>query len=104
MNLQYLGDALDHWKGAILDFLQTRNQVSNLGVDAMATDCDDWNTDDHDLFASLLHVETSQILRHSQSLVANRSGYFNEITHQGDLFLDPDTVSQLAACGFDGST
>lgn len=91
MNLQYLGDALDHWKGAILGYLQTRGQLSELAVDAMATDADEWHTADHQLFASLLHIQSTQILSHSKSLVRDRVGYFAEITHQGDLFLDPDT-------------
>ena len=43
------------------------------------------------LFAKLLRVQESQIIRHTQSLAAERSGYFREVTHRGDLFLDPDT-------------
>ena len=28
MNLEYLGDALDHWKGALFEYLQTRGSSS----------------------------------------------------------------------------
>jgi hypothetical protein len=54
----------------------------------MAADADEWQDGDLVLFASLLHVEASQ-LRNHHNLVTARAAYFGEITH--DLFLDPDT-------------
>lgn len=91
MNLQYLGDALDHWKGAILAYLQAKSQLVNLSVDAMAADADEWQDGDRVLFASLLHVQASQLVNHCHNLVTARAAYFGEIAHAGDLFLDPDT-------------
>jgi hypothetical protein len=90
MNLKYLGDALDHWKGSIFESLQKANVVSDFAVDPMATDANDWQPTDFSIYAKLLRVTTAQVIRHKQTL-ENRSAYFAEIQHQGDLFLDPDT-------------
>jgi hypothetical protein len=90
MNLAYLGDALDHWKGALFQFLTADGLLRDFAVDSMATDGPEWTTDDLALFARLLHVTESQIVRHKAPLAA-RNKYFAEITHGGDLFLDPDT-------------
>ena len=90
MNLAYLGDALDHWKGSLFQFLEAERLVRNFAVDPMATDGAQWTVDDFELFARLLRVTDPQILRHRFSLSA-RDKYFAEITHSGDLFLDPDT-------------
>ena len=56
----------------------------------MATDGPRWTPDDFGLFARLLRVTDPQILRHKFPLTA-RARYFMEITHTGDLFLDPET-------------
>ena len=90
MNLAYLGDVLDHWKGSLFEFLKAERLLRDLAVDPMANDGDKWTADDFALFARLLHVTKSQILRH-ESPLATRVRYFAEITHKGDLFLDPDT-------------
>jgi hypothetical protein len=91
MNLRYLGDALDHWKGSLFEYLQTANLLRELGVDAMAGDAEQWQPADWGLFATLLRVKDAQVVRHSRLLAVDRAGYFKEITHRGDLFLDPDT-------------
>ena len=91
MKLQYLGDALDHWKGAIIDHLQADGQLDNFAIDPMISDAAPWNAADLGLFASLLHVKTHQILPHVAKLPAQRTAYFEEVIHPGDLFLDPDT-------------
>lgn len=91
MNLQYLGDALDHWKGSIFERLQRADLLCNFAVDAMMTDYEVWQSSDRELYASLLRVEQSQIIEHKRLFTVNRSEYFREIQHQGDLFLDPDT-------------
>ena len=91
MNLRYLGDALDHWKGSLFERLQRASLLRSFAVDAMATDAEDWQPSDFALFANLLRVEERQILRHKDQLEIDRGGYFSEITHGGDLFLDPDT-------------
>jgi len=90
VNLEYLGDALDHWKGSLFDYLQARANLRDFAVDPMATDREHWSEADFSLFARLLHIERSQIIPHEASL-RNRSQYFGEIKHRGDIFLDPDT-------------
>jgi hypothetical protein len=90
MNLKYVGDALDHWKGSLFDHLQKQGLLLDFAVDPMATDLDQWIDGDFVLFARLLRINRQQIIDHQASLIS-RSEYFAEITHRGDLFLDPDT-------------
>ena len=90
MNLQYLGDALDHWKGSLFEYLQAQCVLRDFAVDPMATDRYEWNEADFSLFARLLRIKRSQIIPHEVSLLS-RPQYFAEITHGGDIFLDPDT-------------
>lgn len=90
LNLRYLGDALDHWKGSLFEFLIGERLLQDFVVDPMATDGECWTATDISLFARLLRVRQAQILRHKAALAA-RSAYFAEIQHAGDLFLDPDT-------------
>src|SRR5262249_44692157 len=86
MNLRYLGDALDHWKGSLFERLQRETLLRSFAVDAMATDAEDWQPVDFALFANLLHIEERQILRHKHLLEIDRGGCFSEIAHEGDLF------------------
>lgn len=90
MNLAYLGDALDHWKGSIFESLQNGNVFSDFAVDPMITDVRGWEPADYLLYARLLRIKAEQIIKHEQPLQA-RIAYLGEINHQGDLFLDPDT-------------
>jgi hypothetical protein len=90
MNLKFLGDVLDHWKGSIFESLQRGGVLRHFAVDPMASDLAQWTDEDFALYARLLHIDPKQILAHSQSLV-DRKAYFREIRHTGDLFLDPDT-------------
>ena len=90
MNLSYLGDALDHWKGSLFEFLQTRHLLHDFAVDPMASDLRSWRDADYEIFADLLRVPRGRIICHSFNL-NSRDRYFAEIRHQGDLFLDPDT-------------
>lgn len=101
MNLRYLGDALDHWKGSLFERLQRATLLRSFAVDAMATDAEDWQPADFALFANLLHIEERQILRHKHLLEIDRGGYFSEIAHEGDLFLDPDTGIATGKVGVD---
>ena len=98
MNLMYLGDALDHWKGSLFEFLQAEQLLRDFAVDPMATDGHFWEDTDFALFARLLRINANQILRHEFPLV-QRAPYFNEIDHAGDLFLDPDTGIQTGGNG-----
>jgi hypothetical protein len=90
MKLEYLGDALDHWKGSLFEYLKAEGTLNELAVDPMATDRDSWKEGDLQIYARLLHVERHLIIPHRARL-ADREQYFAEITHNGDLFLDPDT-------------
>ncbi len=98
MNLTFLGDALDHWKGALFESLHRGGVFRNFAVDAMATDIFRWEAGDFDLFAKLLRIDRTQILEHQHSL-SQRKAYFGEIQHTGDLFLDPDTGIATGKCG-----
>jgi hypothetical protein len=91
MNLRYLGDALDHWKGSLLERLQSARLLNRLSVDAMASDAPDWTDSDWKLFATLLRIAPTQIIRHRAALSISRSDYFREVSHPTDIFLDPDT-------------
>lgn len=90
MNLKFLGDALDHWKGAMFASLRGANALRNFAVDPMANDIGRWRDEDFSLFAGLLQIAPSQVIRHRARL-EHRAAYFGEISHIGDLFLDPDT-------------
>ncbi len=90
MNLRYLGDALDHWKGSLFESLQNGGVLRDFAVDPMASDLPEWTPEDFLLFSTLLRVNRAQVISHTYTL-SNRSKYFAEIRHPGDLFLDPDT-------------
>jgi hypothetical protein len=90
VNLKYLGDALDHWKGSLFEYLSNVGVLRDFAVDPMASDLLRWTKADYSLFARLLRINEDQLVRHQVTL-RNRSGYFNEIPQKGDLFLDPDT-------------
>ena len=89
MNSSYLGDALDHWKGALFSYLLEEKALNDLAADPMLTDPDAWMLDDYRLYARLLNLPGDKVLVHSRSL-RDRGAYFGEIMHAGDIFLDPD--------------
>lgn len=89
MNLKFLGDALDHWKGSLLESIQTAHKLHNLAVDPMASDLPAWKPEDFEVFAHLLRIDPGQIIKHEFTL-KDRREYFGEIAHEGDIFLDPD--------------
>jgi hypothetical protein len=91
MNLNHLGDALDHWKGSLLEQLTKAGALNDLRADPMLSDPDDWKPPDWPIFATMLRLEPRYILRHKHHLRDDRQDYFREITHSADLFLDPDT-------------
>jgi len=92
MNLRFLGDVLDHWKGSIISRLSDAQLLHNLMVDQMATDFSQWREIDHTIYAKLLMIERESIVPHGQELSGNRKAYVQEILkYNGDLFLDPDT-------------
>jgi hypothetical protein len=95
MNLKFVGDALDYWKGAIFADLNSEKLIENFRVDRMATD--KWQPADLALFAHLLRIKESQLIFHEYDLRLERSQYFSEISPSGDLFLDPDTGIRTGA-------
>ncbi len=90
MNRQYLGDALDHWKGSMLHILYSSGRLNALKVDPMITS-PEWSSADTDFYVRLLGVSANSLVRHDSSLITDRSAYFKEIDEEVDLFLDPDT-------------
>jgi len=99
MNLDHLGDVLDHWKGSVLT--QIRDKLMGLHVIPMFTDKDRWPADCLGAYAKLLRVELPQVLNELvPSGKDDRMGYFKEITQGNcDLFLDPDTgISPESKC------
>jgi hypothetical protein len=91
MNRDHLGDALDHWKGSLFESLQKARVLKDFAVDPLASDLCDWEPQDFDLYARLLKVKLRQVLLHTRGIDDNRDQYFGEISHAGDLFIDPDT-------------
>jgi len=93
MKLTYLGDAHDHWKGSVFQYLQEGEILRNFLVDSMATDASPWNTANSKLYAHLLRIEETQLVQHDRTLFQDRKSrrrYFLNIPRTGDLFLDPD--------------
>jgi hypothetical protein len=41
MNLKFIGDAFDHWKGSLLGELAEADLLSDLAIDPMLTDAHD---------------------------------------------------------------
>jgi hypothetical protein len=90
MNLKYLGDALDHWKGALLDRLVRAGALVDLGVYPMATDHDVWTEADYAIYADLLRVPPAAVQR-ARLPLRSRAHSLGGSPHKGDAFLDPDT-------------
>ncbi len=90
MNLEFLGDASDHWKGALFVSLRKAMVLNDFAADTMATDQESWREEDRKLYASLLRIKQSLVIRHTTTL-GYRAKYIDELAHKGDLFLDPDT-------------
>jgi len=99
MNLEFLGDALDYWKGSIFLRLQKGGILKDFLVDPMLTDPEDWYAADFRVYADLLQIRPNQILQHEIKLREDREKYFAEIMHTGDLFVDPDTGIALRDAG-----
>ncbi len=89
MNLDFLGDSLDHWKGSLFESLQSARLLNDFAIEPMASDLEKWTSHDFGLYARLLHVCRNQVLEHTVSL-RQRRDYFAELSHTGDLFIDPD--------------
>ena len=90
MKLEFLGDALDHWKGSLFESFQGAGVLQNFAADPMASDLPSWKPEDFLTFAKLLRIRPSQIVHH-KVVLQHRASYFGEIAHLDDIFLDPDT-------------
>jgi hypothetical protein len=87
MNLKHLGDALDHWKGSVMDLVDD----NNLRVLPMLTDQHRWTKNHFDVYAKLLRRKTNDILKKNVLFPCQtRSDYFTGLPEY-DLFIDPDT-------------
>jgi len=85
MNLTHLGDALDHWKGSLIELIGGKN----LRVVPMFTDT--WNAQQIEAYARLLHVRPEDVLKRDTCFSSkSRKGYCCDLGEY-DLFLDPDT-------------
>lgn len=92
MNSKYLGDALDHWKGSLIEYLSDEALVNNLVVEPMITDLMPWSTNDIETYRRLLRLKPSDQIYHDRSTFSgNRKEYFDELPDNTDLFIDPDT-------------
>src|ERR1043165_927530 len=90
MNVKYLGDALDHWKGALFAHLVEHHRLSNLVAYPMATDWEAWTDDDYRLYARLLRIAPHAVSRSTLQLTS-RSRDFVSADRSSDVFLDPNT-------------
>jgi hypothetical protein len=89
MNLDHLGDALDHWKGSLIEMICTEG----VRVVPMLTDRDRWTEQHVETYARLLHLRPEDILKKGENDLFSsktRDTYFRDVG-QHDLFLDPDT-------------
>ena len=93
MNLEHLGDALDHWKGAIFSQLRNNDWFRDFAVDPMITNQTPWDDADTGVYRKLLDLEDNEPVLHANALFSHqtRQQYFKELIHGGDMFLDPDT-------------
>lgn len=94
MNLSHLGDALDYWKGSVIEMMRD----GKLQVVPMFTDLAEWAQEDIETYARLLHVEPDDILKRGKDDLfsnATRDNYFRNLGEH-DLFLDPDTGIALS--------
>jgi len=90
MNLKYLGDALDHWKGSLIQRLSNQGHIIDLHADPLITDDRSWNDEEITVYSNMLNIGKNRILNSSKVFRGNIVGYFSS-SYSGDLFLDPDT-------------
>jgi len=92
VNSKFLGDALDHWKGSLIQFLSSKELVKNMVVEPMITDKRPWSNEDLETYGRLLRLESlSQVYHGKSTFSGKREKYFDRLPGNVDLFLDPDT-------------
>jgi hypothetical protein len=98
MNSDHLGDAFDHWKGAIIQRLLEAKEplLEDIAVVPMITK-KAWGERTRKVYSGLVCVD--KVLRSKKLFQYDkdkgkkekREDYFKRIYYGGDLFLDPDT-------------
>ncbi|MCJ7744334.1 MAG: hypothetical protein MUO99_07250, partial [Dehalococcoidales bacterium] len=91
MNAKHLGDALDHWKGSIIQRME--GLLERIAVIPMITDDKPWDDKKIETYSRLLSVDRKlvmKVMEWNKTTRENRGDYFRNIHHRGDLFLDPD--------------
>ncbi len=92
MNSKFLGDAFDHWKGALIVILSNKFLIRNVVVEPMITDSTPWSKENLETYRRLLKLGSTSIICHGNATFSGgREEYFHEIPQEGDVFLDPDT-------------
>jgi hypothetical protein len=95
MNTQFLGDALDHWKGSLISILRNKKIFRKLAVEPMITDDQPWQPQDLQTYTRILNLGQHDTVCHTNTTFRahniNRQDYFGQIPNDCDLFLDPDT-------------
>ena len=87
MNLVHLGDALDHWKGSLIELIGGKN----VHVVPMFTDGKPWTEPQIEAYARLLRMRPEDVLKRDGCFSGKtRTSYFCNLGEH-DLFLDPDT-------------
>ncbi len=97
MESTHLGDALDHWKGSIIQRLlvaKPKPLLKDITIVPMITDPALWKGNKRLVYSRLLIVkaESVSVLERGKEIFNDRRNeYFSKIPSSGDLFLDPDT-------------
>jgi len=92
MNSEFLGDALDHWKGSIISILSDRQLLHNIAVEPMISDVNCWSKEDLQTYRRLLKLESTNPICHElTTFIGNRDDYLGGVSRDGDVFIDPDT-------------
>lgn len=100
MKTKHLGDAFDHWKGSIIQRLESRNLLKDIAVIPMLTDSS-WDNQKEKIsaYSHLLNLKANKVLQTGKfgGDKHKRERYFEDIGHAGDLFLDPDTGVSISS-------
>jgi hypothetical protein len=94
MNRVHLADALDYWKGGMIQILKA--ELNDLAILPMITDNEKWAAGEIAAYSEILGRDPDEILLADVSFNRRRGQpyYFrrNQVRdHHGDLFVDPDT-------------
>ncbi len=94
MNSENLGDAFDHWKGALIQRLEAQILLRDIAAVPMITDKTVWNSQKVMTYSQLLNLKSSESVKQADKVFRGnkkeRVAYFASVSHRGDLFLDPD--------------